>query len=217
MNTSAIYTARRRILGLIGEFSIVFKYIFLAISGIAAGLIFNAVAGYSYSSLATDFIKNTLSSPFSSTAPLYDIFGNLLSFSLVDTVFVVFIFLSGFTYLCQSLLSAGVIIRGFLLGTMTGAYATAAAGGVLSETAVHPIAAIVFSIITLVITSVLILFYASFVESSTSAFRSGMHSEGTIIFSRKFLAYILGSMTCFGSVLLFRALLSLLLQVLMFL
>lgn len=207
MNISVFSKIKKFLKALLDKYSIAARYLFLLICGFAASLIFGALAGYTYSEKTTSLALFSISSPFAACNGLYDAFGKLISYSLIDTVFLATVFIAGLTCMCRTILSLVNISRGFLLGLMICAYSS----GILSPTS--QIAAMV-SAAELVAASIILVFYSSIAEVSSLRFISSAQAENPILLSKPFFSYFLLFMLCFGATLLLRIFSSVILQVL---
>lgn len=211
MNISVFSKIKKGAIALLDEYSTAARYLFLLICGFAASLIFGALMGYTYSERTASLAIFSLSSPFASCGCLYDGFGKLITYSLLDTCFLVIAFIAGLTCMCRSILSLVNIARGFLLGLLICTYSSAT----LSAAMQAPVAAsAAVSVTELVAASIILVFYSSIAESASLRFIAAAQAENPILLSKSFFSYFLLFMLCFGATLLLRIFSSVILQVL---
>jgi hypothetical protein len=211
LNTPFIYEIKKRLKPLIEEYSVATRYFFLVVCGFSVSLIFSVIVDYSYPDKIAYLTDSAIVSPFSSSNGVYEAFGTLITYSLMDTSFLLAVFIGGLTCLYRSVLSVLNIVRGFFLGLMICAFSSQM--DVLPNMAFSSFS-IALVITEFVIASVLIVFYSSFAEIASRHFVNASQVGMPIIFSKRFFSYFLLFMFCFGATLLLRILLSALLYAL---
>lgn len=175
----------------------VLRYLCLTVCGFAIALIFNALKGYSFSEKTLKIAGELLVSPLSSGKNGYGILGDLISGTHTDLIFVSIIFISGLTYICDTVISCSLMARGFILGIRTGVFATGASG-FFRIFCQHPAASAVIVIIFYTLTTLTLILFSSITVRGTQRFRSVPTRERTIILSKNFISVIISALICYG-------------------
>ena len=175
------------------------RFFALLISGIALGLIFNAICRYQYSSSLLDRVRNCFAPPFDGADSPISVFRVILSSSGVDIVLILLIYLFGLTYICRQGCSAILILRGVALGVL----ASSAASKIIETE--HPVVCSVCFLGAFCAVSVLFVLVSCFAQRASVLFRGLSERSSNMIFTARFAAYALACAASVGAVILLKA------------
>ena len=179
------------------------RFFALLISGIALGLIFNAICRYQYSSSLLDRVRNCFAPPFDGADSPISVFRVILSSSGVDIVLILLIYLFGLTYICRQGCSAILILRGVALGVSVGVLASSAASKIIETE--HPVVCSVCFLGAFCAVSVLFVLVSCFAQRASVLFRGLSERSSNMIFTARFAAYALACAASVGAVILLKA------------
>lgn len=174
-----------------------FRYTALTICGFAVGLIFDAAKNYSFSQNVIEKVGKTLVSPLSAGKDAYTIMGDLVYGADSDLIYILVIIISGLSFVCDTVLSSVMLVRGFSLGMRTGVYAVSASS-LCSEYCSHPTASAVTVMVFCTIDTVILIFLSSVILRGTETFRLSPVSERSVIFSKNFISAISAALIGYG-------------------
>lgn len=180
------------------------RFFALLISGVAIGLIFNAVCGYEYSFSLTEHVRFCFTPPFDGVSGFFGIFGTVIYAAGTDIVLVLLVFLFGLTYICRQSCSLLIILRGVFLGLSTGILAVSASGGTLE--CPHPVICSFVYILHSAVISLLLVFLSHFAERASTLFRGLSERTSNMIFTARFGAYFIAAAASSGAVIILRSL-----------
>ncbi len=180
------------------------RFFALLVSGMALGLIFNALCGYEYSDSLLEHVRHCFSPPFDGGKGFFYVFGAIIHSAQVDIAAALLIYLFGLTYICRQGCSSLLVLRGVGLGISAGVLAAAAADKII-ETA-HPIACSVCFLGVSCAVSVLMVLSSCFAQRASVLFRGLSERSPNMIFTVRFAVYALACAATVGAVILVRAL-----------
>lgn len=195
-----------------GEHSAAIRAFAVLVTGVAIGLIFNAVCGYEYSAALVERAAGCFYPPFEGAGGFFDVLMRVADASAVDAVLFLLVAMFGVSYICHQGCMLILMARGVGLGVSVGVLATLAAAGML-RTKHGGTCAVVYLLFSSVI-SVLLVFFSSFAERASCVFRSLSERDTGIIFTARFGAYLVVCIAAEGAVLMIRAVYLLLIHIL---